>query len=286
MSPAVLALIAVGAVAHATWNLWIKHRGAGGPVFLWMSSVVATVAVAPFAIVALATASVPAGAVVIAAVGSAILHVGYFLLLQHGYRVGDVSVVYPLARGSGPLLSVIGAVLLLGERPAPVALAGAAAVVAGVLVIGFAGGRDGRRDARAGVTFGLLTGVAIAAYTLWDANAVTALGVAPVVLSFGGTVGEAALMTPFAIRARRSLREQVRRHGFDAVVVGVLSPLSYIVILIALQQAPVALVAPGREVSVVLVSLAGWLLFREPHPAQRLLGACVVLIGVGMLALG
>jgi drug/metabolite transporter (DMT)-like permease len=285
MSPAVLALIAVGAVSHATWNLWIKHRRAGGPVFLWMSSAVASLAVAPFGVAALLSAPVEPGAVVIAGLVSAILHVAYFLLLQHGYRVGDVSVVYPLARGSGPLLSVIGAVLLLGERPAPVALAGAGAVVAGVLVIGFAGGAQGRRDARSGVLFGVLTGVAIAAYTLWDAHAVTAFAVPPVLLSLGGTIGEVSLMTPFAVRRRSELRAMIRRHWFDAVVVGVLSPLSYIVILIALQEAPVAIVAPGREVSVVLVSLAGWLLFREPHPAQRILGALVVLGGVGMLAL-
>ena len=70
------------------------------------------------------------------------------------------------------------------------------------------------------------------------------------------------------------------------LVVGVLSPLAYILILLAIQLAPVSIVAPAREVSVVLVSLAGWLLFREPHPVQRLLGAAIVLAGVAMLALG
>ena len=69
------------------------------------------------------------------------------------------------------------------------------------------------------------------------------------------------------------------------LIVGVLSPLAYILVLTAMQLAPVSLVAPGREVSVVLVSLAGWLWFREPHPAQRIAGSVVVVAGVALLAL-
>lgn len=284
MTPAVLALIALGAVTHATWNLAVKRSGAGGPTFIWLTSTVSTIVVAPFGIHALVTGSTALGSILLACGVSAILHVGYFLLLQKGYRVGDVSVVYPLARGTGPLLSIVFAVVLFAERPAPLALVGAAIVIAGVLVIGFAGGRTGMRNARAGVGFGLLTGAAIAAYTLWDAAAVTTLAVAPALLSWGGTLGEVALVSPIALRDRGHLLSVLRRYWKEAVVVGILSPVSYISILFALQMAPVSLVAPGREVSVVLVSVAGWLLFKEPHPAQRLLGAAVVLAGVALLA--
>jgi drug/metabolite transporter (DMT)-like permease len=78
----------------------------------------------------------------------------------------------------------------------------------------------------------------------------------------------------------------LRRHWRAVLAVAALSPLSYILILIAFQLAPVSIVAPAREVSVVLVSLAGWLLFREPHPVRRLAGAAVVLVGIALLAAG
>jgi drug/metabolite transporter (DMT)-like permease len=77
-----------------------------------------------------------------------------------------------------------------------------------------------------------------------------------------------------------------RQHWVLVLTVGILAPLAYILILLAIQLAPVSLVAPAREVSVVLVGLAGWLLFREPHPVQRLIGAAVVLAGVAMLTGG
>jgi len=283
LSPAVIALIALGAVTHASWNLWIKRTGAGGPLFVWLTAVVASVCVLPFAI--LLHGDIRWNDLLLAGGVSAVLHIAYFLLLQRGYRAGDVSVVYPLARGSGPLITVIVAVAVLGERPGLQALVGAGVVIAGVMVIGFAGGRQGMRAAGPGVAYGLLTGCTIAAYTLWDAHAVTTLAVAPVVLSLGSTVGQAVLLAPAAIARPARLREMVRMHWRDALVVGILSPLSYISILFAMTMAPVSVVAPGREVSVVLVGLAGWLLFREPHPVQRLLGAGTVLVGVALLAL-
>ena len=89
-----------------------------------------------------------------------------------------------------------------------------------------------------------------------------------------------------ALRAPATAVETVRAHPMAVVVVGVLSPLAYIAVLYAYQLAPVAIVAPAREVSVVLIALAGWMLFREPHPVRRILGSIVVLGGVALLAAG
>jgi drug/metabolite transporter (DMT)-like permease len=210
--------------------------------------------------------------------------VGYFLTLQAGYRAGDVSVVYPLARGTGPLLSVLLAIPLLGESPTVLGLLGAAAVVVGVVVIGLAGGRANWSSARAGVLWGLLVGVFIAAYTLWDARAVTVLALSPILLHAGTNVVEAVLLAPVAARRWGAVRATMRAHWREVLVVAVLSPTAYLCILFALQLAPVAVVAPAREISVVFVGLAGWLLFKEPHPVQRLAGAVVVLAGIALLA--
>lgn len=78
----------------------------------------------------------------------------------------------------------------------------------------------------------------------------------------------------------------VRRNPRAILAVGILSPLAYVLVLAAYAYAPVAIVAPAREASVVLIALAGWLLFREPHPAQRLIGSAVVVAGVALLASG
>lgn len=283
MTPAVIGLIALGAITHATWNLTIKRSGAGGPVFIWLTAVIATAVVLPAALL-WGSSSATLTTIVFAGAISAVLHIGYFLMLQQAYRMADASVVYPLARGTGPLLAVIGAIVLLGERPGPWVIVGAVVVTAGVMVIGFSGGRKLLRSAGPGMLLGLATGVAIAAYTLWDAHAVTVLAVAPLMVSAAGTTGQTLLLAPVALRDRHALREVVRRFWRPALVVGILSPVSYISILVAFQLAPVAVVAPGREVSVVLVALAGWLVLKEPHPVQRLVGAVVVLLGVGMLA--
>lgn len=123
-------------------------------------------------------------------VGSGCLHTVYFTTLQRGYELGDLSVVYPLARGTGPALSVLAAVLILGERPGPIALMGAALVVVGVLSL--AGGGH-RRFTRASLVFALLTGVTIAAYTLWDAHAVQDLA-QPAVAYYWGSEATRALV--------------------------------------------------------------------------------------------
>ena len=287
MSLLVVLLVAGAAVVHATWNVVIKSVRQGGVAFIWLTFAIGAVVFAPFGIGSLIASGAHLGHWAGFAVVSGALQVAYFLLLQKAYAVGDVSVVYPLARGTGPLLSVVLAVALLGERPGIPALIGAVVVVAGVMTIGFAGGRSTAADNRAGVLLGLLIGVLIACYTLWDATAVT-LGNLPVLgLYWGSVLFQTVLLAPAALSrgaGRSAVAAVARSHRLPALTVGVLAPLGYILVLLAMQLAPVSIVAPAREVSVVLVGLAGWLLFREPHPVQRLIGAAIVLLGVGLLA--
>ncbi len=276
-------LVAGAALAHATWNITIKRAGTSGPSFLWLSFVVGAVVFAPFGIVSLQGVDLLDWLPLILVSGA--LQVGYFLLLQRGYRLGDVSVVYPLARGTGPLLSVLLAVVILGERPGPIALTGAGVVIAGVVIIGFAGGRAAASLNRAGVLYGLAVGVVIAIFTLWDASAVTVGAMPPVGYYWGSVVVQLVLLTVPAMRRARETKAIAAQHWRAALTVGALSPLAYILILLAMQLAPVSIVAPAREVSVVLVGLAGWLIFKEPNPVQRLVGAGIVLCGVALLAL-
>jgi drug/metabolite transporter (DMT)-like permease len=278
-------LVAGAAIAHASWNIVVKKTGASGPGFIWAGIAVSAVVYAPFGIASLIESSVDLLAWLPLALVSGAFQVVYFLVLQLGYRLGDVSVVYPLARGTGPALSVLLAILLLGERPGAVALLGAAVVVTGVVVIGLAGGADHARANRAGILYGLGVGVIIAAYTLWDAAAVTVHALPPVGYYWGSVVVQLVLLAVPALRRWRETRSVARAHPVAVLLFGVLGPLAYILILFAIQLAPVSIIAPAREVSVVLVGLAGWLLFREPHPVQRIVGAVVVIAGVALLSL-
>jgi drug/metabolite transporter (DMT)-like permease len=285
MHPAAIALVFGAAVAHAGWNLCAKRVPGGGALFVWLAAAWSVVFLLPVAIVTVVVAggSVP-GLWWLATAVSGVIHTCYFVILQRGYAVGDLSVVYPLARGTGPMLSVLAAIWLFGERPGPVALAGTGAVVLGVWIIGGLGSSGG--SWATGVGYGLLCGTTIAMYTLWDAHAVTALAVPPLVMMAGSSVFETVLLGPYALARRAAVRELWRDNKVPILAVAVLSPLAYLLVLFALLLAPVSLVAPARELSIVIGSLGAWLLLREPNPARRLAGAVIVLAGVAAIAAG
>ncbi|MGB3438588.1 MAG: EamA family transporter [Actinophytocola sp.] len=276
MHPVAILLVLGAAFAHAGWNIFAKRVPDGGALFVWLSAVLGVVFQLPLAVVVVARQGMD-GSWWLAFCVSGVIHLGYFVLLQRGYRVGDLSVVYPLARGTGPLLSVVAAVWLLGERPGAVALVGAAAVVAGVFVIGGFG-------TGAGIGYGLATGALIATYTLWDAHAVTALAVPPVILMGGSALVESVLLAPYALARREAVGRIWREHRVAVLAVGFLSPLAYLLVLFAMRMAPVSLVAPARELSIVVGSLGAWLLLGEPNPARRMSGAVIVLVGVAAIA--
>jgi len=275
------------------WNIAMKRAGTSGTPFIAATLIVGVVVFAPFGVSALLATPPSVDEWLLLVLVSALLQLAYFLLLQRGYRSSDVGVVYPVARGTGPLLSVVGAIVLLGERPGPVVLAGAALVVVGVVVVGLAGVRQrgevtvvGVARRWRGIRYGTAVGVIIAAYTLWDAAAVTRAGVEPVGYYWASMVVQLGFLLPLALRERTALVRVVRAHPVAVALVAVLSPLAYLAVLLAYQLAPVSIVAPAREVSVVLVALAGWLLLREPHPVRRIVGSAVVVAGIALLAAG
>lgn len=283
MSLTALALIASAACAHAAWNFFAK-QARGGIAFVWLAGLCAVVSYAPAAALQLLLGSKsisPAGIAFMA--GSGCLHSLYFTALQRGYAHGDLSVVYPLARGTGPALSVIAAVVILGERPGPVALVGAALIVVAVLSLAGAGHR---RPNRSAIVFALLTGVTIAAYTLWDAHAVQDLAQPTIAYYWGSEVARAFILATPALRHRAALRTALAHDRKAILAVGLLSPLAYILVLVALTMAPVALVAPGREASIVIASLLGTRVLGEGDPARRGAAAAIILVGIVFLAVG
>ncbi|ODA19824.1 multidrug DMT transporter permease, partial [Achromobacter xylosoxidans] len=217
---------------------------------------------------------------------SSLLHLGYSLCLQRGYQVADLSVVYPIARGTGPLLSTTGAFLLLREPATATGIAGMLCVVIGVLLIATQGRLAIFRNAQAwvGVRWGMVIGLFIAAYTVVDAYGVKVLLLSPVLFDWFTCVTRTAMMTPHMVKRRAQAWELMRGHWHLALAVGLLSPLGYILVLYALRNgAPLSLVAPAREMSMMLGTLAGMFLLREKVGPGRLAGCLSILAGVVLL---
>ncbi|PPG08360.1 MULTISPECIES: EamA family transporter [unclassified Rathayibacter] len=291
MSAYVLLLVLSAALCHAAWNV-IAHRVSGiGLPFLWWGAVASTVIWAP---VIPFTGGLGSGGDVVTglAIGagvSGLLHVGYMVVLQQGYARGRLSTVYATARGTGPALSAGLAVLLLGEQISPVAVLGVVVVVTGVIATGLIDrpveqAPSGRRLLDPSILFGVLTGVAIAVYTIWDAHALRTWGLSPVAFMVGCTLVEIVVYAGALRRRRAELLPVLARHWPRVLAFGVLSPLSYILVLQAITLAPVALVAPMREMSVVLVSVFGALVLKEGSAVRRIAASLVVVGGIVLLS--
>lgn len=288
MSLASLSLVVLAALIHATWNLLAKRAAAVGAAFVFAYALCGTLVYLPLVIWVLLHETTPWNApVMLCLAASGLLHLVYSLSLQRGYQQADMSVVYPVARGTGPLISVIGAIVLLGEPASLSGLAGALAVVLGILLIATQGklATFRRPGAWAGVRWGALTGLLIAAYTVVDGYGVKMLLIAPVVLDWCAGVVRLTLLSPLILARRRTAWEAMRGHWGLALAVGALSPLSYILVLQALSHgAPLSLVAPAREMSMMAGALLAMIFLRERVGPGRLAGCAVLIAGVVLLA--
>ncbi len=288
MTALALSLILVAAVLHATWNLCAKRAGGGLP-FVWLVGAIICTGYLP--VLAFywewKHPVFPAGAAWWI-LGSGVLKTAYALVLQRGYRTGDFSLIYPLARGTGPLLSTFAAIAVLGERPSALALAGGIVIVAAIFFL--TGGtrllHQDRAHLRRAVGYGVISGVSIAAYTLWDRHGVAALRVPPVLYDAGTAFTQLALLTPFAWRRRAEVRAEWRGKKRWAFGVALLSPVAYVLVLTALAFTPVSYVAPAREVSIVIGAFIGARWLKEADGRRRLWAAVAVAAGVIALALG
>ena len=288
MTLASLLLVVLASFVHASWNLLAKRAAAVGPVFVFAYNLVSCVAYAPWAVYLLLRGGIGwTGAGIGFVLLSGLIHLAYSLCLQRGYQVADLSVVYPVARGTGPMLSTVGAFLILREVPAATGLLGLALVVAGILLIATQGGLAAlaRPGGQAGLRWGGATGGLIASYTVVDAYAVKMLGIVPVVLDWFCNLLRFFLLLPLVLADPGRAVRAMRGHWWIAVAVGLLSPLSYILVLAALAAgAPLSLVAPMREMSMMLGALMGMLILREDVGRWRLAGCGVLIAGVILLS--
>lgn len=280
-----LALVLAAACSHATWNLLVKRLNAG-PELVWLFSLIAVPIYLPLAVAAVWIQQPVLGWYEIAfCIGSALLHMGYFLLLQQGYRQGDLSLVYPTARATGPFLSATFAVLVLGEHISPQIVAGGLAIIIGVLFL--TGGFSARAShVSRSLVFGLMVGMIIGTYTVWDAYTVRTLLVPPLLLEFASILSRLTLLSPYAVTRREKVATLWRDHRWAVIGIAVFNPLAYVLVLFALSFTPVVYVAPARELSVLLsVALGAWVL-GEGEFGRRFFWALLILAGMVLLSTG
>lgn len=281
----VLFLVLSAAVLHAIWNL-ISKKANGKAPFVWLMYIGSTVVYLPFLVYHIATNekfqfSEP---MLWFSLSSAILHIAYFLILQKGYRKADLSVVYPLARGSGPLLSSIAAIFVLRETFRYNVALGLVLILAGVLVITRLKFKKGDQKIQAGVFWGTLTGLFIALYTLNDAIAIKSYQLSPLQLTFSSNAFSIILLIPFIMGKAGEIKREFHDHKWSILAIAVLSPAAYILVLEALKLAPLTIIAPARETSILIGVFMGSKALNEKDGKRRIIASALILCGIVALS--
>lgn len=286
MSLEALILVVAGALLHAFWNFFAK-KASGGLPFVWLFGIVSIATAFPFGIASWLENSDQLNTTAwLAIVASALAHVIYSLVLQQGYRASNFSIVYPLARGSGPLFSIAGAIIFFGESPNLPGWLGIAAIILGILLISCGAGlHPASGKILPGLIWGCLTGLFIGLYTLIDGWAVKTLAMAPVLYYVLGLGLRTLILAPPALKRPQLLLRQWRENRRYIIAVGILSPLAYTLVLFAMTKAKLSYVAPVREVSMLAGVFFGASLLRESFTRVRVIGMFLMVAGVVLLAM-
>ena len=288
MTAVALALVVFSAFIHASWNFVLKKSG-GGTGLVTCASLTSLLIYAPIVLGATWYVGYDFKPMHLALMfASGMIHTFYFLLLDRAYRSGgDLSIVYPLARSTGPLITIVVAVMLLGERPGPTAIAGALLIGASALLLTGNPFAWHKSEARHAVGFALLTGCVIASYTIFDKASVASWLIPPLLYDWGCNFFRVCVLVPFTNRrAPGSMAAAWRERRGAVIAIALGSPLSYILVLTAMVFTPVSLVAPAREVSILFAALMGAHFLREGDLARRVVAAIGMVLGISGLALG
>ncbi|GIN89431.1 DMT transporter permease [Siminovitchia terrae] len=277
--------ILISAFMHATWN-YLAKQSEGGFIFVWLYMAVSTIVYLPFVIGFFFISEVHFGWMEFVFIfGSAIVHMAYALTLQKGYRVGDLSIVYPLARGSAPMLIAVAAFFLFEERLSIIGMIGISFIVLSIFILTGDLRRFKQNNSGKAVFYGLLTGLLISFYTLLDKGAVSFILISPLLLNYGSILGQFLLMTPLALKEKEKVKKEWDMNKKKAIGVGILSPLAYILVLITMQFTPVSHVAPVREISILIGTVLGTKVLTEGMGVRRPAAAVIMVIGIISVAL-
>jgi len=285
MSGLAITLVLIAALGHATWN-YLAKRACGGTAFIWLFASISALIYLPLAIgIILIQKPIIGWCQFYFVFGSAVLHSLYFCLLDKGYKIGDLSVIYPLARGTGPMLATLAAVFLLDEHPSAIALTGTALIGLGIIVI-TGNPIKMKETAIKPVLFAIVCGAVISGYTIWDKVAVSTFLIPPLLLDWSANLGRVFLLAPYALNNWDEIKNQWVIHKTEALGVAVLCPLAYILVLTAMTFSPVSYIAPAREISILIGTIMGAKLLSEGNIKVRVVAASFMVAGLVALSVG
>lgn len=280
MDAYVFLAVLAAALCHAVWNAGLKTR-----IDPAIAVTVLAMAGGGIALPLLMVTGLPESASWPYLAASIVLHVIYFAALAEGYRSGDLGQVYPIARGTAPLLTTFGSLLLLNEQLGSSGLLGVVVLTAGVLLLSVRGGASAGGIQRRAVGFSLLTALSIAAYTLVDGRGAQVSGNAHAYAVTFFVLNGIAMGLLGLLRDGDGLKAGLRTGWAILLGGGLLSFVSYWVALWAMTKAPIALVAALRETSVLFAAAIGVLLLKEPLLPARLVAAALVMAGLVLIRL-
>ena len=293
MGALALALVLASALIHTTWNVLVK-RAEDQFLFTWLLLVASVILFTPIAVWSLWQGATVSEGGLVCIVGTTIAYGGYFTLLARSYRFGDVSISYPIARAVAPLATVFWGVLLLGERPSAAGIVGIALVVcAGVLLALPSGSfswkllpwKQGRQSAAGAAALSAVgTGLFSSAYSAIDKVGVSL--VQPTLYIHLTFLGSVLVLWPVvqARYSRKTVLRTAREAFWPVVLAGAGCMGGYLLVLFALQQAPVSYVVPLRSTSILFTVLAGGWALREGELWRRLPLAAAIVAGVILIA--
>ena len=272
-------LVLLAALAHATWNALLK---ASGERFLTFAVVAGTGTAIGCVMALLVDIPDPAAWPYLAA--SMVIHNGYYVFLILAYRAGDLSRVYPLARGAAPLLVAVLAAATVGEVLGTGAWAGIGLVSLGIASLCFTGGGLAGEDFKP-VLFALGTALFIAAYTVVDGIGIRLAGTQLGYIAWLNLLEGIPFMTAVVLLRRREVVPFIRGHWVSGVLGGFLATIAFGLVLYALSLGAMAYVAALRETSVLFAALIGAIALREPFGRVRIAAALVIVTGIVLLQL-
>lgn len=274
-------LVVVSGLIHSVWNLFAK-RSDNKAVFLWFCQWAAIIVFLPLAIRELGALGHPIRASGWIVLGVAVFfHGAYVLLLTKTYSLGDLSQVYPIMRGTSPLLVPLIGVGMLGERLSPAGWIGVVCIVTGVFAIGEIRLVGISRFKNNGVLWALGVGLMIAGYTVFDKLALQTIP--PFALNEASNIGNFMALSWSALSSG-AIREEWRINWKTIILGGIMAPGGYVLFLKALQIMPVAQIAPMREIGTVFGTLLGVFILREAQGKRRIGAAVIIVVGVILLA--
>jgi len=282
MTSLALTLTLIAAVLHAAWNISLK-RSRDRVAFAALLLLSAGAVLAPWTVPWAISGAVPRGVWLLLAISVA-AETGYYACLVGGYQRGELSLVYPITRGTGAMLTAITGRAVLGERPTIAGAAGIALVAGGLLLIGILSARR-TRSSDGAVAFSLAAGVCISIYSVTDKTAVSQTAVLPFMGGMFLLTGVAIALFSLAV-AKASAVDEWRTNWRSAIGAGLISAVTYGLVLTAMTMTHVGYVAAVRESSMLFALLLAWARLGEEPDRHRTAGALLMVAGVAMIGLG